>query len=64
MPARGLLEARGRTVGRAGDPLGRSGRGLRCVLALRAAGREALAQAGLAEVLTHLDETTSNDAAG
>ncbi|WP_256690141.1 hypothetical protein [Actinomyces oris] len=29
-----------------------------------AAGREALAQAGLAEVLTHLDETASNDAAG
>ena len=28
-----------------------------------AAGREALAQAGLAEVLTHLDETASNDAA-
>ena len=29
-----------------------------------AAGREALAQAGLADVLTLLDETTSNDAAG
>ena len=28
------------------------------------AGREALAQAGLAEVLKHLDETTSNGAAG
>lgn len=28
------------------------------------AGREALAQAGLRGVLTHLDETTSNDAAG
>ena len=28
------------------------------------AGREALAQAGLEGVLTHLDETTPNDAAG
>ena len=27
-------------------------------------GREALAQAGLAEALTHLDETTSNGTAG
>ena len=31
---------------------------------LTEAGREALAQAGLTEVLTHLGETTSNDAAG
>ena len=31
---------------------------------LTEAGREALAQAGVADVLTLLDETTSNDAAG